>query len=407
LNNENKPTNSNERVEGVTNSVHHRESMINNNPFDPFCRLIEKFVKLEEALKGGRDEAIFDSLSLFYRFCAGDGNQDVFGWREIFHKYDLIMLVPVSNNFPNKADRVKEIEYCSLIYSKSPEKGVSLNEFFKAEILNNYSVCKVIKAVSYNGGLHEASDDEELGELYKLLRENHGIFRPIIRQIAECLVCAYKPLYDGAKIDFKHLISSINIHQPAVIIENDQIFNKFSGNQFMQAKVDVNDRFGIRFCLKLSLEENKNRILFSYGHRIKSEFIIVCRQAGKQIKAQLKSANLKLNATIKSKNIGRKSFWLEVAYYPNGDFILAIDEVMSDKKSLPFAAKLSSGKFMIGSCLEGEGKESGHLKNNCVLIHSIDQNQNTAHLLSYALHRVPQFYSRNLPSILTSNRYIF
>ncbi|MCS4434275.1 hypothetical protein [Aquiflexum gelatinilyticum] len=348
-------------------------------------------------------DRLFNSLPLFYRIMYLDQPNP---WVNQINRFDFIRLATISAEFEKyQLIQIAEFEYKKINpNSKKDICEIKLDDFFSSNILKSkgkeFTVKEFIMTLGYNGGIHMIPDKNE--EKVKILYEELFLIQPdfcfdLTKSISKVLLDIYDELYSLSVGDNNG--HSPNVNYQAIIVDQGKILDGILFDKaYMQFPIRAKKNKGIHFCIEIMVKNNSNRnLIMSYGHRKNDELnISIWQQKTKIIsKVSTKNSNKTIISDIEDK-IG-EYFLFEVACYPNGKIVCAINENLKSVEDLKDDIHIIDGKVILGSNLDGN--EFGNFQEKCLVIQSIDKNNYTMNLGVYAMRRlniIPQHIPYNL-----------
>lgn len=349
----------------------------NKNPFDKKIRGLEYYNKLQIFAEQELDNR-FEDLALFIRNVILEKDTPKSLPHEL-SKYDLIILVPVDKNFPNRWSITSKIECCTQIYNGKDSKSITVEKFLSAPIIqyNNelYTLQNFVFAIAYNGSIHwQPSCDANQPNLNKLYNEviceiSETSLR-LIHDIASCFVAAYKEIF-GKFNGNNDGYSDIKGRQPMVFTKGQLIKDGYDNptcwfnNSYLQIPIREQANFGIRICLELQmLNTLQQGFIFVYGNRQKEKeksnmLGLSCQQTTKFLILETFGSQKRLLNKIIAKipislEMMQKPFKLEVSLYKNGYISLAVNEYLKHCEKISTNFSIYNGKLIIGANLDGE-----------------------------------------------------
>jgi hypothetical protein len=389
---------------------------------NPFSKN-ERGLKLYQQLKldsEAKSDNIFTSLSLFIRIVLLESSS----WRyEQFNKYDLLNPFIVSENFPQFITLSSEISYCKdikYVQGNCKPKYIKYNDFLCENFLVirgiKYTVQDFVFSIAYNGSIHMDPSSEVEHEKYIRIYANFvekysDLAFNLLLDIASCFVQSFHEVYENFA-GSKHLMSPEHHHQPMIFDGSKREIVKASNepvtyfsDAYSQVAIDKIKGSGIRLCLHLKLPENlgsDKHYIFCYGNLKNSHAIrITCYSAHNRIfvAAKRKSSGKSKQIIIPIEDfMVNDLFWLEVALYPKGFLVVAVNEIMKKHEDIDGSFSIYDGKVIVGASLEGD--KFGKLFLSKLLLESIDQSEYTNVLRIFALSRVQASGRRNLSHML-------
>jgi hypothetical protein len=289
-----------------------------------------------------------------------------------------------------------------------------LNEKFLAVRSNEYTVQDFIFSIAYNGSIHmepsSESEHEKYIRIYNDFVEKYSdLAFNLILDIASSFVQSFHEIYESFS-GSKHFMSPEHHHQPMVCLGGEiiKVSNEIAlsySEAYSQVAVDKLQNSGIRICLHLKLCKNSGsdkHYIFCYGNRKDLHSIrIACYYAHDRIfvTAKRQSSTKSKQVIIPIENfMVNDLFWLEVALYPKGFFVVAVNEVMQNHEDIGDSFSIYDGKVIVGASLEGNN--FGRLNLTKLFIEIIDRSENTNLLSSFALRKVQAYNRRNLSHML-------
>lgn len=346
------------------------------------------------------DERISKSLPLFIRIMYYDTNP----WIKQINRFDFLRLATLDKNFGKIDTKInKLVSYCSKI---SPKKAnhleISLENFFESRILKIqnklFTVKDFVFALAYNGGIHMVPD-KKFEETYNLIYEELFEKYPIIafnltEQISQAFVQIFDELY--SILIGENNAYAFNTKFAPKIVENGKMLegNLFE-NAYLQFPIREKKSKGIRFCLEIKIRNNssKNKI-FEYGHRQNESLQIKLFQSNNFTVLDVKTTNDKCTLRYDLKDKINEFVSLEIALYPSGHLILAINNLVVANGKINDKISIIDGKVIIGSDLSGNS--FGDFFEKTITVQSIDRNNEFRVLNAYATKRL-RLQTQNIP----------
>ncbi|WP_066377706.1 MULTISPECIES: hypothetical protein [unclassified Anabaena] len=349
----------------------------NKNPFDKKIRGLEYYNKLQIFAEQELDNR-FEDLALFIRNVILEQDTPRSLAHELY-KYDLIILVPVNKNFPNRLGITINIECCTQIYNHQDSKYIKIQDFLAAPIIKYenqlYTLQNFVFAIAYNGSIHWQPNFEvnqpDLNKLYHdVICEIPETYLRLTHDIARCLVAAYKDIFEKFNGD-NNGYSAIMNRQPMIVNNGKLIKDGYDNptcwfnNSYIQIPIREQANFGIRICLELQLQQiNKQGFIFVYGNKQKEKeksniLGLSCQQTTKFLIFETFGSQRRLLNKIIAKlpissEMMQKPFKLEVSLYKNGYISLAVNEYLKYCEKIPTNFSIYNGKLIIGANLDGE-----------------------------------------------------
>ncbi|MBZ9631322.1 hypothetical protein LB465_11080 [Salegentibacter sp. LM13S] len=338
------------------------------------------------------NERISKSLPLFIRIMYYDTNP----WIKQINRFDFLRLATLDKNFGIIDTKInKWVSYCSKI---SPKKAdhleISLENFFESRILKIqnklFTVKDFVFALAYNGGIHMVPD-KKFEETYNLIYEELFEKYPIIafnltEQISQVFVQIFDELY--SILIGENNAYAFNTKFAPKIVENGKMLegNLFE-HAYLQFPIREKKSKGIRFCLEIKIRNNssKNKI-FEYGHRQNESLQIKLFQSNNFTVLDVKTTNDKCTLRYDLKDKVNEFISLEIALYPSGHLILAINNLVVANGKINDKISIIDGKVIIGSDLSGNS--FGDFFEKTITAQSIDRNNDFRVLNAYAMKRL-------------------
>ncbi|MEH2386354.1 MAG: hypothetical protein V7K14_11375 [Nostoc sp.] len=242
---------------------------LNPNPFNKKIRGLEYYNKLQIFAEQELDNR-FEDLALFIRNVITEQN-DKNNLKTLAYelrKYDLLLLVPVDKNFPNRLSITFKIECCTQIYNSKNSKSITIEKFLSAPIIQweneLYTLQNFVFAIAYSGSIHwqpeSKSNEPDLSKLYdNVICEIPETSLRLTHDIARCLVAAYKEIFEkfnGCNNGYSDIMS----RQP-MVANNGQLIKDGYGNitcffnhSYLQIPIREQANYGIRICLELQMQ---------------------------------------------------------------------------------------------------------------------------------------------------------
>jgi hypothetical protein len=355
--------------------------MTKNNLFSIENRTINLFDKLKKD-SVRKSHNILNSLPQFLRIALIEGSK---GWETIFNRYDLLTLVAVSNDFESLIELSDDLKVKKKISpSKTDIKFIDFKEFLESPLVQlssqEFTIQDFVLSSSYHGTFHISPDKrKDLGILYNEFLVKQPELSLILHfEISECLVKAFSQIREilSGKND---AYNNVNGKQPWAVIAGDLV--RFTDNapalflnrSYLQIPMRKLDSAGIRVCIDLQLKTQIEKgFIFSYGHR-KNETVmrLTYDKSALCVTAINKgSRSICVIRQIPEFQSHRKR--LEVSIYPDGYFVVAVDEMLFFSEKAFSSFSLFDGKFIIGGDLSGEN--NGSFLTSCILIDAINHN---------------------------------
>lgn len=192
-----------------------------------------------------------------------------------------------------------------------------------------------------------------------------------------------------------------------MIVKNGEIIKNGKGepasdfsSSYLQLPIHKNNGCGIRICLYLQLKQFLSQgFIFTYGHRDNDNIKLSCEHANNQmILVKTNSTNNDLKRVIKvpiDESMKQEPFKLEVALYPKGQLIVAINEWLSKSEKIPCSFNIYDGKLMVGSNLDGEKR--GTFLESALTVEAIDNKYRLSDVFINGLMKIGSFPFSNLP----------
>ncbi|MEL1240919.1 hypothetical protein [Flavobacterium flavipallidum] len=353
-------------------------------------RGIAHFLNLKSDFEDDSDR-IFSSLPLFYRIMYIDQPNP---WVNQINRFDFIRLAVVSSNFKAyQLIKIGNFEYKKITPSNKVDiLEIDLSDFFNSSILRTdeyeYSVQDFIMGLAYNGGIHMKPDKNI--EKIEFLYENLFIKLPdlaynITKSISKVLLEIFDEMYSLLVGDNNGHSPNINFQakiMKAGVLLDGILFEK----AYMQFPIRAKKDKGIRICLQLKLESDKisGPILY-YGHRKNDSLQVGITQNSKMLIIHIMSQVKKI-ITYNIQDLVSTFFLLELAIYPTGEILLAINKMIKVAENVNKPIEIIDGKVILGSDLNG--KNFGYFSEKTIVIQSIDKYSLTMNLGVYSLTKI-------------------
>jgi len=380
----------------------------NQNPFDKSVRALGLYENLKKDVEEERDE-ILNSLPQFVRI--GLIEKQI-GWYQEVNRYDLLVPFAVHNSFSILTSLGKDIKACTTIKPlKKATKFISEQEFRESsEIIelegNSFSVQDFILAIAYHGTFHWKPDKKpELNQLYeKFIQQYPQTAFQMAIQIGYCIVKSFEEVYKKFTGD-NNAYTTVHDHQPMIVKDGELIKDgqgkstTYFSNSYIQLPIRKQSRCGIRICLDIQFSETPSQgFIFTYGHRDKDKIILTCEHVNKMILVKTHSTYSDVKRLIRipiTESMRKEPFKLEVALYPRGQLVVAINEWLSDCTKIPRSFSIYDGKLMVGSDLDGE--KTGTFLHSALTVEAIDNKSRLRSLFISGLMKIGNFPLPNLP----------
>lgn len=362
-------------------------------------RGLSHYRDLKKDMESG-DERISKSLPLFIRIMYYDSNP----WFKEINRFDFLRLASLDENFGEMDTKINNaISYCSKISPTSnSHKEIPLDDFFNYEILNIkgklFTVKDFVFALAYNGGIHMIPD-KKFDEIYNLIYEELFEKYPIIafdltEQISKILIQIFDELY--SILVGENNAYAFNTKFAPKIVENGKMLDgNLFDNAYLQFPIREKKSKGIRFCLEFKIRNktSKNKI-FEYGHRENDSLQIKLFQSNNFTILDVRTTNdkctLKYDLDIKINEFIN----LEIALYPSGHLILAINKVVIANGKINDKISIIDGKVIVGSDLSGNS--FGDFFEKTITVQSIDRYNEFRVLNAYSLKKL-RLDPQNIP----------
>lgn len=346
------------------------------------------------------DERISKSLPLFIRIMYYDTNP----WKKEINRFDFLRLVSLDENFGKIDSKINEkISYCSNIFPKTKNHlEIPIENFFDSKILEvqnkTYTIKDFVFALAYNGGIHMIPD-KKLEKIYNLIYEELFEKYPVIafyitEQISQTLIQIFDELY-SLLVGDNNAHSFNRNHQPKIAINGKILDGILFENAYLQFPIREKKSKGIRFCLEFKIRNNisKNKI-FEYGHRENENLHIKVFQSNSFTILEVKTTNDKCILKYDLKNQINEFINLEIALYPSGQLILAINNLLVANGKIKDKISIIDGKVILGSDLSGNS--FGDFFQKIITVQSIDRYNEFRVLNTYAMKRM-RLLPQNIP----------
>ena len=344
--------------------------MNKTTPFDKLSRAQMAFDSLADDYDNNH-RRIIDSLSLFVRHAINDQAKT---WNGLINHHDLIVRVVMSTNAAFQELGGGVTARLSLLEDGPETIAVTPHDFLNVTVIDSnesrVTIQRLIDAVSYNGTTHFLPDDKSLLPIYTniVVRHDRVVFE-ILRQIAKCLIDAYRPIRDYER-GCTNRINSYHNHSPIICSQGvpevfpDGYLAALYRGAWVQIPVQGRPERGLRVCLDMQLVDSQGSgVLFSMGDR---------RLKGINLKLRYDSSSVVLDianadARVPSQHIDRGLFAagrvavIEVCVDPLGRGVVAIDGWHKLSFSVHGQVEVPHGKFVLGADLNG--KKNGWFRN--------------------------------------------
>lgn len=355
------------------------------------------------------DERISKSLPLFIRIMYYDTNP----WIKQINRFDFLRLASLDEDFGKIDTKINnQVSYCSRISPGTKNHlEIPLNDFFERDIINIqnrlFTVKDFVFALAYNGGIHMVPD-QKFEETYNLIYEELLEKFPVIafeltEQISKILVQIFDELY--SILVGENNAYAFNTKFAPKIVENGKMLegNLFE-HAYLQFPVREKKSKGIRFCLEIKIRKisSKNKI-FEYGHRDNDSLQLKLFQSNNFTILDVITPNDKCVLKYDLKDKINEFINLEIALYPNGDLILAINGVLVASGKIKDKISIIDGKVIIGSDLYGSS--FGDFFERIITVQSIDRNNEFRVLNAYGNKRL-RLAPQNIPYNQIKREYI-
>lgn len=355
--------------------------MMPNNPFCVHKRALGLYDALASDLKNESDN-ILSSLPQFLRMALIEGNNS---WGELFNTYDLLTMIAVSNDFGTFISVDNTFEATTKIQSATTDTShIETTSFLSAPLIrkgsDSFSVQDFILSIAYHGSFHLAATKRpELGTLYDDFISKHAsLSMRMAREIAACFIKAFKELRsikDGSNNGY----NNVNHRQP-LIVEAGNLVAFSDGdtaclynNSYMQFPVREKASHGIRVCIDLQLTGRVEKgVIFMYGHRKHGKILKLSYDRGAILATCHNGAKTKCIPIRQIPAFEMKPRKVELALYPDGTFVVAIDEHLFKTEDTSEIFQVKNGKLILGADLDAN--QSGSFLCSCISIESIDRN---------------------------------
>ncbi|MBE7641797.1 hypothetical protein GUB10_15815 [Salegentibacter sp. BLCTC] len=362
-------------------------------------RGISHYLNLKKDLEN-QDDRIVISLPLFFRIMFFDSNP----WIKQINRFDFLKLAILNDDFENLDRKITQDIYCSknLIPENKNRKEMPIDEFFNSIILKiksyDCSVKDFVFALAYNGGIHMIPD-KKFEKEYETVYHNFFEKFPIIafdlsQQISQILVQIFDEFY--SILTGSNDAHSLNDKFAPKIAENGKVLEGILfDHSYLQFPIRAKSKKGIRFCtdIKIRNQTSKN-IIFEYGHRDNDSLRIQLLVSNSHIITKINTSNenkiLKYDLKEKINDFVK----IEIALYPNGNLILAINNFVVETDKLNTSISIIDGKTIIGSNLSGS--IFGDFFERTIIVQSIDRHNEFRRLNAYSLKRL-KLEPQNIP----------
>ena len=223
----------------------------------------------------------------------------------------------------------------------------------------------------------------------------------MVVDIAACFVKSFEQVYQKF-MGNNDAFSDDYGHQPQFLLDGNRPVCLFL-NSYMQLPIRSRKHCGIRICLTLKLEtkdDDTSGHLFSYGHRQQPNIVLTCRQERDQFLIQAKQKSPKASNLIRipiTDDMTKEFFKLEVSLYSDGNFVVAVDELLKKIGKTGRSFNIYDGKLIIGADLNG--KNFGNFSNSLVVVEAIDTKNRTERVFASAMHKIKPFTTALLPAV--------
>lgn len=348
------------------------------------------------------DDRITTSLPLFIRIMFYDTNP----WIKQINRFDFLRLATLHKDFGKLDTAINfNISYSTrIVPSDKDRQEIALEDFFESHFISVdetlYTIKEFVFALAYNGGIHMIPDkkfEEKYTVLYESLFEKYpNVAFDITEQISKVLVQIFDEFY--SLLVGSNDAHSLNAKFAPKIAEDGKILEGILfSHSYLQFPIREKEKKGIRFCVEIKIRNQMSKnIIFEYGHRENDHLKIKLFQSNKHI--ILEARNLK-DAKILRFDLKEKAtefYKVEIALYPNGNLILAIDNFLVGKEKLEGNISIIDGKVILGSNLAGN--QFGDFYEKTIVVQSIDRSNEFRVLNAYSLKKLqllPQNISYN------------
>lgn len=337
-------------------------------------------------------------------------------WINNINRYGFIIPLKLNEGFLKEMTELSKNLNCQLKIQPDNHGQVVLpsSQFLSAALVRidrvQYTVQEFILSLAYNGVIHPfptAKKKEKYDTIYhRFLLEFPETVHRLIVQIACVLIDIFDEL-DKLLNGMTDSVSRVHKFQP-IIVENGQLLGgtKYC-NSLSQFSINAKRKKGIRICLEIKLDQlTQNNVLMEYGHPDNSRLKISHVQNGKFLFTRVLSDKNECEIRTDISDKLGKYFKLEIAVYPKGQVVLAIDEVSARVENLSKPVEIIDGKVVLGCDLEGF--RFGEFYHRMTLVQSIDLKSETRTLRYFPspFKKPPTLYEQILDYSLVRRRII-
>ncbi len=345
---------------------------------------VRQYLSLKKDLDNESDEIPL-SLSRFIRIMFFDAPNS---WIKEINRFDFVRLASLHPHFGNINSFVSEsIGYCISISPENQKrhKELEIDDFFQANILEiegkTYSLIDFIWSICYNGSLHMIPDRKY--DKYELIYTSFLEPYPdqayeLMFEIARVLIDIFDEFYE-ILLGSNNAISPNRNFQPMIIRNGVLLDGTYFNNSFLQMPLRHKKNKGVRICLDIKLDETKdNNVIFECGHRDSNSLRIKLSQSNSLLLLLIMSEGKRKTMKADISNLIGNYFNIEIAVYPNGKSVLAINQILKDSIDIEKQIEINDGKLIIGSNLEAS--TFGEFYNNTLVVQSIDSSNSLRNL---------------------------
>jgi hypothetical protein len=223
----------------------------------------------------------------------------------------------------------------------------------------------------------------------------------MVIDIAACFVRSFEQVYQKF-VGNNDAFSDEYGTQPQILLDGNRPAILFS-KSYMQLPIRSRKHCGIRICLTLKLQgkaEDASGYIFGYGHRQEPNLVLTCRQEGDQFLIQAKQKSQKVSNLFRipiTDNMTQEFFNLEVSLYGDGNFVVAVDELLKKIEKTSRSFCIYDGKLIIGADLNG--KNFGDFSNSLFVVEAIDIKNRTERVFASAMHKMKPFETASMPAV--------
>ncbi len=337
---------------------------------------VRQYLSLKKDLDNESDD-ISLTLPRFIRIMFFDAPNS---WVKEINRFDFVRLASLHPNFGDISSFVSgNVGYCKSISRENQQshKELEIDNFFQSNILEiegiKYTLIEFIWSLCYNGSIHMIPDKKY--DKYELIYTSFLEPYPdqayeLIFEIAKVLIDIFDEFYE-ILLGSNNAISPNRNFQPMIIRNGVLLDGTYFNNSFLQMPIRHKKNKGVRICLDIKLDETKdNNLIFECGHRNSNSLRLKLSQSNSLLLLLIMFEGKRKTMKADISNLIGNYFNIEIAAYPNGKAILAINQILKDSIDIEKKIEINDGKLIIGSNLEAT--TFGEFYNNTLVIQSID-----------------------------------